>query len=58
MKEQGKPKLFKSKEYKAYKQSVKRKKNWQLSLFIIMCFIAFIAFATVLIYLAIIINNL
>ena len=55
---QGKPKLFKSKEYKEYKQSVKRKKNWQLSLFFIMCFIAFITFATIIIYLAIIINNL
>jgi hypothetical protein len=58
MKEQSKPKQFKSKEYKAYKQSVKRKQNIQLSLFIIMCFIAFIAFAVVFIYLAIIINNL
>lgn len=44
--------------YEKEKKIISRKNNIQLFLFIIMCFITFITFAVVIIYLVSIINNL
>jgi hypothetical protein len=44
--------------YEKEKIIVKRKQNIQLAFFIIMCFICFITFALVIVYLTSIINNL
>lgn len=44
--------------YEKEKKIISRKNNIQLFLFIIMCFMTFITFAVVIIYLVSIINNL
>ena len=51
MEKKSKPKLFKTKEYKEYKKTLKIKKNIQLSLFLIMGFICFITFVVAFMYL-------